>query len=902
MSLVGSHPNLLYYSWKLNNTGDFKLHLLNEEIDPSQEIIISNLDSNDSVVFKPDNIYKEFQNLSLQTKYDIILLSSKSLQDISNVSSNLSPFLKKNSIILIESTGFVNLEPFLKNCLPSSGAGTSIFSLLSTLDVRKFDQNQYLINNIQSQVIPEILIGESSTNNVKYQSTTLTNLVTISKIFKSSMDIKITVKNTYLEFLTEQWKLAIPQICFDPLLILFEESKPETLQNQILAKPLLSGLVTELITVAKTMGCRLPIGYDNESNFFKRWCDLYPNSSSSNSTSSIKYLGSPSFFYNFFYKYNLDIDMLLLQPILLADDYGIKTPYLEFLYATICQFAKFNNSNDDSIFFKRSDDSKLIALTQSHEELQGKLSSREAELGQLSNKYRELSMLQQNQKERELSFKQSAKDKELQYNQLVSSMEGLKIQNQNLQQQLQKRIVQQQNQPQPQQKEAQQYEAPPVSQQSQYSSDRSMNQAVDSTPVHNPHNSVQYNGAIKNSIEGTPDLRDLTDVALLSAQMESPVKNNKDTSMPQQVPPSLPNGGEANGYGNVNGNGIPQPQPQSQQNGGVNKELELQKKEQLLYSKEMELNKKLSQLQRQQPPQQPQFQQSGPGVPYQQGGQPQHPHHQHHGSHQSHHHGGHHLQNGGSLHHPSPLYSMTNSSRNQVIPGPNGLQQQNQSQLTNGLPNGVGSVGAMGGMSGMGAMATGYGLQQPLQSLPQQPQARRVSTMPTLDSNDMFANPQFKKTSRKNRKSSFPLVTPGMDDNYGMPMPTNLNNRLARNHNQFSGVQSQQPQPQGQLQQQMQPQPLAQSSTQSIPQVAQPQSQQSQPYRPNPTKAFTSPTIPTENPYSTSNSASNSNSASSNELGTNTGAPQEDAKPLGIVGGAPKSEEKKKKKGLFRKK
>lgn len=839
---VGVNPNLIYYSYKLNNTGDFKFHILNEEIIADNQIILAN-HKGSPTVFNPDHIYSDFNQLTLQTKFDIVFLSSKSLQDISNLSSNLLPFLSTNSIILIESTGFVNLEPFLKNCLPSNSS-TSIFSIMSNLDIRKLDQNQYIVQKTAAS--PEIIIGESNTNNAKYQSNTLSNLISISKIFQSASnnDYKLTIKNTYLEFLTEQWKLAIPQICFNPLLILFEESNPENLSNQILAKPLLSGLVTELITVAKTMGCRLPIGYDNESNLLRRWCDLYSKPTSNEIDPSIKFLESPSFFYNFYYKNHLDIDMLLLQPILLADDYGIKTPYLEFLYATICQFDKFNHTNEKSIFFKRSNDNELKNLIKSNDILTQKINLKETELNDLGSKLKELNLIQQKHK-----------DKDSLLGQLSNNVESLKAQNQQLQQQLQQQMVKS-KQLQAQVQQQQQIQQQQQQQLAQQSSTVDRSVSSDEQPVNNHsfHN-------IKHSIEGTPDLRDLTDAALISASMESPIKqgSNQESQLPQQAPPTLPNGNVFQENDSANGLQPPHIVPQLS-----SKELELQKKEQLLHSKEMELNKKLSQLnrypQQQAPPQQPQFQ-----TPY-------------------------HQQNGnappqGGLHHPSPLYSVQNSSRNQVIPGPNGLQQIQQSQLTNGLPN-----------------ASQNGFQNGNYFPQQQPQhpgpARRVSTMPVLDSNEMFTNPQFKKTSRKNRKSSFPLVTPGMDDNYGMPMQANLNNRF-RNHypaqSSVSGITA----PQHQQQQQQQPgqQPGQQPTNQ-------PQSQQiQQPYRPNPTKAFTSPTIPTENPYS----ASNSNSNSSNELNQlgNTSQPpiEENAKPLGIIGSAHKEEEKKKKKkGLFRKK
>lgn len=54
----------------------------------------------------------------------------------------------------------------------------------------------------------------------------------------------------------------------------------------------------------------------------------------------------------------LNIDILLLQTILLADDFGIKTPYLEFLYSVLSQFERLNSGK--SKWFIRSDEKTQI--------------------------------------------------------------------------------------------------------------------------------------------------------------------------------------------------------------------------------------------------------------------------------------------------------------------------------------------------------------------------------------------------------------------------------------------------------------------------------------------------------------------------------------------------------------
>lgn len=53
----------------------------------------------------------------------------------------------------------------------------------------------------------------------------------------------------------------------------------------------------------------------------------------------------------------MELDLLLLQPILLSDDSGVRTPYLENIYSTMSQFQKMN-SPTGSLFFERKSGSK----------------------------------------------------------------------------------------------------------------------------------------------------------------------------------------------------------------------------------------------------------------------------------------------------------------------------------------------------------------------------------------------------------------------------------------------------------------------------------------------------------------------------------------------------------------
>lgn len=697
---------------------------------------------NTKIQFQPEILVNNIKQLQTKLKYDIIFLSCKSLQDISTLAAELVPYLSKNTILLIESTGFVNLEPFLKNCL-SKTYELSIFSIISNVDIRKRSTNEY----VNIKLARELIIGESSTSTAKYSKTTQQNLGALSKLFqyKNADSLVVTLKSSFLEFLVEEWKYAISRICFNPLLILFEVSQPSELQQQILAKPLLSGLVTEMITVAKTMGCKLPAGFDNESGLLKTWTNEY--SSREVFDESSLFLEAPSLFYRFYHNFSLDIDLLLLQPILLADDHGIKTPYLEFLYATICRYGKLNDPESESIFFKRATtDSDIKALKLQLESNEQLIIAEKQKNEKLASQYKEL-----------LKSNERLASKEVELNNVLTSFQNMKLQQENLHATLQtktKQLHQAEARIQQLQRTAAaapSQPAPPVPQplQAPHTTQEPSNgsvgpvlqkQALSQQPPINKQ--TEQLKQPEYSITGTPDLSDLADAALYGSQLDTPQLNGEA----EQNTATFDDLGVD---GDVEGNDSEQTQFSTSTTKGHQpplrlriptqgplnpplpvdevsaREQELQKREQMLLNREMELNKKFSQF-------------NGPNR-----GPPQNvPFHQHQ------------PQNPPTVQSRFNNFSITNGQPPQMFNHQQQLQQQQPQQLQ---------------------------LQPPIQP--------RRSTMPVLDSNQMFngggsmANGNaplihngfqqpVKKTSRKNRKSSFPMGTSNLSDNYNNLIPS----------------------------------------------------------------------------------------------------------------------------------
>ncbi|CEP61970.1 uncharacterized protein LALA0_S04e04786g [Lachancea lanzarotensis] len=367
---VGENTNVLLYAWRIQQSKSVSLTYLSSLKSADFSVDTAQYGSDK---FRFEQHFQNVEELLSSGEgnsrvFDLVILSAPSLQEMSSLAAKLNPVLNLNTKILVESSGFVHLEPFVKMSIEFGQL--KVFSVMCDFDLRQISSSHFA--QASHQLAPcNIFLGEAAVKGgAKYSSDNVALLETFKRLFvKLFPQDQVHVCNfSYAEFLSQQWKLALPRICFDPLYILLENSRPEELNEQILAKPLISGLVTEIITVTKTMGAKLPAGFDNEKDLLQQWLKTTNNE-------------LPQLAYHFLQKTApLNIDLLLLQPILLADDYGIKTPYLEFLYSMMCQYQKINDGSS-KLFARASTQSKFIEelrkLEIEHDRLKSQLRSAE---------------------------------------------------------------------------------------------------------------------------------------------------------------------------------------------------------------------------------------------------------------------------------------------------------------------------------------------------------------------------------------------------------------------------------------------------------------------------------------------------------------------------------------------
>ncbi|CCH57833.1 hypothetical protein TBLA_0A00330 [Henningerozyma blattae CBS 6284] len=356
--LLGDNPNIILYASRFYLAKNIELYHISSHV-PHTIFNVETINYGpDKIQFQNNfqsinDLAKAYSNTSLF--FDIIICSATSLQEISSLASQLNPMINLNTKIILESTGFVQIEPFFKLSLDLPQV--NIFSMITDIDFRQVDANtfkQFPSNN--SSLSNHIYLGCSSTDDKPTNSATFPVLDTFSRLFQKLFphdEIDI-LENSTSKFLSKQWSLAIPRISYDTLLILLDGIEPLKLLDEILAKPLISGLTNELYGITRKMNITLDSKLSSEESLTSSWKSQFTGS---------KAIKLPQLAYHFFNNTApLNLDLLLLQPILLADDHGVKTPYLEFLYSIMCQYEKYNKGTSKLFQRVRSQNNNSIEI------------------------------------------------------------------------------------------------------------------------------------------------------------------------------------------------------------------------------------------------------------------------------------------------------------------------------------------------------------------------------------------------------------------------------------------------------------------------------------------------------------------------------------------------------------
>ena len=598
---------MLFYAWRLQQTKLCSVTVVDPSVDPNSPISWRSSVFGDAT-FTPDLLASSVSHLPKLATYDYVILSVPNLQQFQDACAQIQPLLRRDALIVIESTGYVNLEPFVVSSLPKA-RDLSVCSIMNESDIKRAPGfNSHVCFHRTLSLDLRVYLGVSSSASNQLVPAKDSN--TFARFYKmwqlaqeDSKGVISLLKSTNpREFMTYQWKQALPRLVLNPLSVIFEEPYPQDLSRQILAKPLITGLVNEVFKIIKKMECKLVKGFENETNLIKNWLAYFPLPEKSNKNLP-QFCESNTLFYDFFHQRDIEVDLLLLQPILLGDDYGVKTPYLENLYSILCQLLKMNSKEGSSFFTRKLDgyDSKkseLEAMTQNLKQLS-------LEKYQFENNFEERQKLLQNVESQIVQKNQLLakllSDHESKTRELSSASQSHQQQLSDINAQLQEKETELQQLLQRVELARQEAASQPAPAPSPAPQARSAQLDVPNNKSAQPQ---QVEGST--GVQGTPDLSDFADVAMYGAalngetppaqreaqrrlgerelelqkreqalqerehqftqnpqaqnQGQKPPTHNRSASQPLDELQNYTNYNNYNGYSNGNGNGYAQPE------------------------------------------------------------------------------------------------------------------------------------------------------------------------------------------------------------------------------------------------------------------------------------------------------------------------------------------------------
>lgn len=355
--------------------------------------------------------------------FDCIILSLNSRKQLSNITKNIEHLVIPNhTVVLIDTSyGLGPIQKMLQKRFHQDSDGNNTNNLVLAMFT---DAPVYKVPNSGLDVIHSTMETSTYLEPPKSNSPLLSTV--INQFNSSGIDtIQISSNQKFLEL---QWERAIPFIAFQPLSIIFDTPNLEKLaKNNGLAKPLYRGVIAELKTIANKQGCRFgdefnsqflvdnlaltcitPTSSVNHNTYANNSGGLSSSASSTDSSSSsslnIPFVDSPLLYYDFYHNFNLRVDLLLLQPILFADDFKIKVPYLESIFAFLSQLAYMNSHSNNSSLFVRKSITKKNVTPQTPSPLTVEvdpLDTSQQQQGDLANKMKSLQLKEESLNKRE---------------------------------------------------------------------------------------------------------------------------------------------------------------------------------------------------------------------------------------------------------------------------------------------------------------------------------------------------------------------------------------------------------------------------------------------------------------------------------------------------------------------
>ncbi|KAK9236825.1 ketopantoate reductase PanE/ApbA C terminal-domain-containing protein [Lipomyces kononenkoae] len=317
---VGSNPICAFLSWRLtaSNAADVSL-VWKTQFDIVYNYGVSfKSDQLGTQRFRPFQVVKSVDDIATPPGgYDYILLCVKALPDVYDLSSVIEPVVTPgHTCIVVNTTAGLGIESYLDDAFKDN----VVLSLVCDNAVTQTGPAEFE----QTESAPQFWIGA----NGNYAPKDASLVDDMAESFALTLEAGAVKCNMSKNIRQQQWEKSIGPIAFHPLSVIMEESSLSTLISIPRVRSTISGLISELIQIAKSQGCAF-----DEFTFAPTVIDAM-----------VAVQKQSMMFQDYVAKRPMEIEVMLSNPLKMADAAGIRSPRLEMLYILLSRLNKLNQS------------------------------------------------------------------------------------------------------------------------------------------------------------------------------------------------------------------------------------------------------------------------------------------------------------------------------------------------------------------------------------------------------------------------------------------------------------------------------------------------------------------------------------------------------------------------------
>ncbi|EUC28912.1 hypothetical protein COCCADRAFT_107946 [Bipolaris zeicola 26-R-13] len=259
--------------------------------------------------FKPYAVVRTPEDAAHSSKqpFDYVLLCVKALPDVYDIANIIESVVSpQHTCILMNTTHSLGVESYLEQRFPTN----VVLSLVSGAEISQLGASEF-----EHKGATNIWVGAANKNaNIPPQIQSDMAEALAMTLSSGQVDCKVSQN-----IRQQQYERMIGPIAFHPASVLFETPNHAELLEKVGVRPLVNGVLDEMLALAKASGCSFPADFRE-----KTYQDMI-RPQEHNSTMWL----------DFEAKRPMEIETYLGAPLKLAQEAGVAVPRIETLYATL---------------------------------------------------------------------------------------------------------------------------------------------------------------------------------------------------------------------------------------------------------------------------------------------------------------------------------------------------------------------------------------------------------------------------------------------------------------------------------------------------------------------------------------------------------------------------------------